>query len=97
MEKTVTQPRKLRSFSEKIQSLEEQIQLTKGRYEKILQKRQKEIGQIAVEAGLADIDNARLKLEFQMLGKKLKHVVSNQTAQKITQKGIYNGKTTDNA
>ncbi|MCW5589118.1 MAG: hypothetical protein KIT27_05585 [Legionellales bacterium] len=82
---TVTKPRQARIFSSKITELEQQIQQTRARYEKILQKRKLEIGDIAIQAGLGDFNSTALLAEFQLITKKLNHDQFNKRTTTHTQ------------
>ena len=66
------------SFSKtKEQMLLDKIKKTKDSLNKLRDKRKKEIGDLAVKAGLGEIDNQTLKTAFEKLATELSNVHSN--------------------
>ena len=70
---TVAKTRPAKSFSEKISTIEQQIEIARERYEKLLTKRKGEIGQLALDAGLCDVDDKLLLQEFKQVERRLRH------------------------
>lgn len=60
-----------KSVQEKEQVLLEKIQKARQDLNRLKDKRRREIGQLAMKAGLADMDNEELKIAFERIAEEL--------------------------